>query len=59
MGAHSMAVTLKKNNKGMEWYNKELLDKATVLADKLLVAFNTSTGIPYPKVIMKLIIYLV
>ena len=37
----------------MEWYNKELLDKATVLADKLLLAFNTSTGIPYPKVKIK------
>ena len=53
LGAHSMAVILKKNKKGMEWYNKELLDKATVLADKLLLAFNTSTGIPYPKVKIK------
>ena len=45
-----MAVALKKADKGMQWYSDELLKKATTLADKLLVAFNTSTGIPYPKV---------
>ncbi|XP_066912521.1 ER degradation-enhancing alpha-mannosidase-like protein 3 isoform X2 [Clytia hemisphaerica] len=53
LGAHSMAVTLKNDGKGMFWYDKELLEKATILADKLLLAFNTSTGIPYPKINLK------
>ena len=51
-----MAVALKKADKGMQWYSDELLKKATTLADKLLVAFNTSTGIPYPKVFTTLLI---
>ena len=34
----------------MKWYKTELLDMAVDIADRLLVAFNTSTGIPYPRV---------
>jgi len=49
LGAHSMAIALKKNG-NMQWYEGELLNKTTEIADKLLLAFNTSTGIPYPKV---------
>jgi len=44
-----MAIALKKNG-NMQWYEGELLNKTTEIADKLLLAFNTSTGIPYPKV---------
>lgn len=50
LGAHSMAITLKKNGKGLDWYDDELLKKAMDIADRLLPAFNTSTGIPYPKI---------
>lgn len=50
LGAHSVALTLQDSGKGMAWYNNELLVKAIDLADRLLAAFNTTTGIPYPKV---------
>ena len=45
-----VSVTLKKKNKGMAWYNGELLSMAVDIADRLLVAFNTTTGIPYSRV---------
>lgn len=50
LGAHSMAVALKDSGKAMLWYQGELLPKAMDIADRLLGAFNTSTGIPYPKI---------
>ena len=36
----------------MAWYQNDLLPKALDIGDRLLAAFNTSTGIPYPKVII-------
>ncbi|XP_031572987.1 ER degradation-enhancing alpha-mannosidase-like protein 3 [Actinia tenebrosa] len=53
LGGHVAAVALKRDGKGMTWYNRELLDMATEIATRLLPAFNTSTGIPYPKVNLK------
>jgi len=50
LGGHVVSVTLKKKNKGMAWYNGELLSMAIDIADRLLVAFNTTTGIPYSRV---------
>jgi mannosidase alpha-like ER degradation enhancer 3 len=50
LGGHVAAVSLKKSGKGMIWYNGELLNMAKDIATRLLPAFNTSTGIPYPKV---------
>eukprot|EP00794_Sanderia_malayensis_P017887 gene17887-19669_t len=50
LGGHVMADVFKKENKGLHWYKGELLDMAVDIADRLLVAFNTSTGIPYPKI---------
>jgi len=50
LGAHSVAIALKDGEKGMLWYTDQLLIKATDIADRLLAAFNTTTGIPYPKV---------
>ena len=50
LGGHVAAVALKRDGKGMAWYNGELLDMARDIATRLLPAFNTSTGIPYPKV---------
>ena len=54
-----MAVTLKNNNKAMLWYEDELLERAIDLADRLLLAFNTTTGIPYPKVCERFIFQLI
>lgn len=39
--------------KRFKWYNGELLDKAKDLAYRLLPAFNTSTGLPMPRVNLK------
>ncbi|XP_065067856.1 ER degradation-enhancing alpha-mannosidase-like protein 3 [Rhopilema esculentum] len=50
LGAHVVSATLKLEDKGMQWYNGELLDMAVDIADRLLVAFNTTTGIPYSRV---------
>ena len=38
----------------MSWYRGELLTMARDLANRLLPAFNTTTGVPYPKVNIKL-----
>ncbi|EFQ89990.1 hypothetical protein PTT_13534 [Pyrenophora teres f. teres 0-1] len=48
-------VTKKKGREGIFWsngfvYNGQLLRLATDLADRLLPAFNTPTGLPYPRV---------
>lgn len=50
LGGHVMATFLKKKRKGMQWYNNELRDMAREVGMRLLPAFNTTTGIPYPKV---------
>ncbi|XP_052825291.1 ER degradation-enhancing alpha-mannosidase-like protein 3 isoform X2 [Octopus bimaculoides] len=50
LGGHVVANLLKKTRKGMLWYNNELLAMAHDVGIRLLPAFNTTTGIPYPKV---------
>lgn len=50
LGGHVVASFLKKKRKGMLWYNNELRDMAREVGMRLLPAFNTTTGIPYPKV---------
>ena len=50
LGAHTMAVYLQENKYGMSWYEGELLSMAVDIGYRLLPAFNTSTGIPYPRV---------
>jgi len=37
----------------MHWYRGQLLDMARDLGERLLPAFNTSTGIPHPRVNLK------
>ena len=46
-----MAVYYKRTNRGFAWYKDELLEKAKDVGYRLLPAFNTTTGIPYPRVI--------
>ncbi|XP_074655390.1 ER degradation-enhancing alpha-mannosidase-like protein 3 [Tubulanus polymorphus] len=53
LGGHTMAKYLQKKDLGMQWYNDELLTMAKDLGYRLLPAFNTSTGIPYPRVNLK------
>lgn len=53
LGGHFAAVALKTAGKGMLWYNNELVPMAKEIGYRLLPAFNTSTGIPYPRVNLK------
>lgn len=39
-----------KDEKRLRWYKDDLLQMAAELADKLLPAFNTTSGIPYSRV---------
>ncbi|XP_077398345.1 ER degradation-enhancing alpha-mannosidase-like protein 3 [Vanacampus margaritifer] len=50
LGAHVMADLLRQRGGRMQWYDDELLSMATELGHRLLPAFNTSSGLPYPKV---------
>lgn len=50
LGGHSMAVMLKERGEHMLWYQDELLNMAKDLGIRLLPAFNTSSGLPYPRV---------
>lgn len=45
-----MAVMLKEGGQNMQWYQDELLHMAKDLGLRLLPAFNTSSGLPYPRV---------
>ena len=50
LGGHVAAVALMNAGKGLSWYKGELLVMANDVGYRLLPAFNTSTGIPYPRV---------
>uniref|UniRef100_A0AC11D483 ER degradation enhancing alpha-mannosidase like protein 3 n=1 Tax=Ovis aries TaxID=9940 RepID=A0AC11D483_SHEEP len=49
LGGHSLAIMLKEKGEYMQWYNDELLQMAKQLGYKLLPAFNTTSGLPYPR----------
>lgn len=53
LGGHFAALSLKNTGKGMSWYNNELVAMAKEIGYRLLPAFNTTTGIPYPRVNLK------
>ncbi|XP_068599237.1 ER degradation-enhancing alpha-mannosidase-like protein 3 [Brachionichthys hirsutus] len=53
LGGHSMALMLKEGGQHMQWYRDELLHMAKDLGLRLLPAFNTSSGLPYPRVNLK------
>lgn len=51
LGGHFAAMALKeKGHHQLNWYNGQLLRMAEEVGTRLLPAFNTSTGLPYPKV---------
>uniref|UniRef100_A0A1A8I1F0 alpha-1,2-Mannosidase n=2 Tax=Nothobranchius kuhntae TaxID=321403 RepID=A0A1A8I1F0_NOTKU len=50
LGGHVMADLLKKRGEKMQWYHDELLHMAVELGHRLLPAFNTTSGLPFPKV---------
>ncbi|KAI5610446.1 ER degradation-enhancing alpha-mannosidase-like protein 3 isoform X1 [Silurus asotus] len=50
LGGHAMAVMWKERGQHMQWYQDELLNMAKDLGLRLLPAFNTSSGLPYPRI---------
>ncbi|KAM4527162.1 ER degradation-enhancing alpha-mannosidase-like protein 3 isoform 2-T2 [Odontesthes bonariensis] len=50
LGGHVMADLLRHRGERMQWYRDELLQMAIELGHRLLPAFNTTSGLPYPKV---------
>uniref|UniRef100_A0A4W5M4W0 alpha-1,2-Mannosidase n=1 Tax=Hucho hucho TaxID=62062 RepID=A0A4W5M4W0_9TELE len=50
LGAHTMADMLRQRGERMQWYRDELLHMAKELGHRLLPAFNTTSGLPYPRV---------
>ncbi|PIK47189.1 putative ER degradation-enhancing alpha-mannosidase-like protein 3 isoform X2 [Apostichopus japonicus] len=50
LGGHVSAISLRKSHNRMAWYKDELLYMAKDLGYRLLPAFNTTTGVPYPRV---------
>ncbi|XP_028274016.1 ER degradation-enhancing alpha-mannosidase-like protein 3 [Parambassis ranga] len=50
LGGHIMADLLRQRGERMQWYSGELLHMAKELGHRLLPAFNTTSGLPYPKV---------
>ncbi|ELW69736.1 ER degradation-enhancing alpha-mannosidase-like 3 [Tupaia chinensis] len=53
LGGHSLAIMLREKGEYMQWYNDELLHMAKQLGYKLLPAFNTTSGLPYPRINLK------
>jgi ER degradation enhancer, mannosidase alpha-like 3 len=50
LSAHVLAELLREQGAGMGWYRGELLAMAKELGNRLLPAFNSSTGIPHARV---------
>lgn len=46
-------VVQDKHPERMLWYSDQLLQMAAQLADRLLPAFNTTSGVPYSKINLK------
>ncbi|CAM5163436.1 unnamed protein product [Eretmochelys imbricata] len=53
LGGHIMADMLKAQGERLQWYKDELLHLARDLGYRLLPAFNTTSGLPYPRVNLK------
>uniref|UniRef100_A0AC34GEB5 Alpha-1,2-Mannosidase n=1 Tax=Panagrolaimus sp. ES5 TaxID=591445 RepID=A0AC34GEB5_9BILA len=54
ISAHVLAKQLQQKDEGhFKWYNDELLKMTVDLADRLLPAFNTTSGLPHPRVNLK------
>ncbi|XP_043386658.1 ER degradation-enhancing alpha-mannosidase-like protein 3 isoform X2 [Chelonia mydas] len=53
LGGHIMADMLKAQGVRLQWYKDELLHLARDLGYRLLPAFNTTSGLPYPRVNLK------
>lgn len=50
LSAHVLARHLQLRHRLMPWYRDQLLTMARDIGTRLLPAFNTTTGIPHPRV---------
>jgi len=50
LGGHSTALELQRKRGLLKWYDGSLLRMAVDLGDRLLPAFNTSSGIPFSRI---------
>jgi len=50
LSAHVLAELIQARNEGLSWYRGELLNMAIDCGTRLLPAFNSTTGLPYPRV---------
>lgn len=50
LSAHVLAQDIQKKHNLLEWYDNQLLSMAKDIGHRLLTAFNSSTGIPHPRV---------
>lgn len=53
LSGHVLAELVQAKQKGMSWYRGELLNMAIDCGTRLLPAFNSTTGLPYPRVNLK------
>lgn len=53
LSGHVLAQLVKQKNVYLQWYDEQLLDMAKDIGYRLLPAFNTSTGIPHPRINLK------
>ncbi|MCP9263340.1 alpha-1,2-Mannosidase [Dirofilaria immitis] len=54
ISGHVMAKLVQSRDENrLRWYKDELLQMAVELADRLLPAFNTSSGVPYSRINLK------
>uniref|UniRef100_A0A8C4R6P3 alpha-1,2-Mannosidase n=1 Tax=Eptatretus burgeri TaxID=7764 RepID=A0A8C4R6P3_EPTBU len=53
LSGHVFAVMLKERGEKLQWYDDELLLMAKDAGYRLLPAFNTTSGLPYPRVNLK------
>lgn len=59
LSAHILADLLQQRDGVMTWYTGELLNMAKDIGYRLLPAFNTTTGIPYSRVSITRIYYII
>jgi len=53
ISGHVLAELVQSRSSQLSWYRGELLNMAVDCANRLLPAFNSSTGLPYPRVNLK------
>lgn len=53
LSGHILASYLQEHHDRLQWYRGDLLSMAKELGYRLLPAFNTSTGVPHPRINLK------